>query len=124
MGKPTDPAGALAEASDELAQALDGLEQVVAAGDGPARLDDDGDLVIAPLSAEDVPPKAAALKAELTAMLPFAPIVPLLIELDQRSAFLDAFTPAAASSPAARSSSAICWRCCSPRDQPRRVPYG
>jgi TnpA family transposase len=94
VGKPTDPAAALAQASDELAQALDGLEQVLAAGDGPVRLDDDGDLVIAPLSAEDVPAEAVALKAELTAMLPFAPIVSLLIELDKRTAFLDVFTHA------------------------------
>ena len=39
------------------------------------RLDDDGDLVISPLSAEDVPAETVALKAELTEMLPFAPIV-------------------------------------------------
>ncbi len=33
-----------------------------------------------------------ALKAELTEMLPFAPIVSLLIEMDKRTGFLDCFT--------------------------------
>lgn len=80
------------ETSDELTEALDGLDQVLAAGDGPVRLDEDGDLVISPLSAEDVPVEAMALKAELTAMLPFAPIVSLLIELDGRIGLLDCFT--------------------------------
>lgn len=47
-------------------------------GDGPARLDDDGELVISPLVAEGIPAEAVALKAELTEMLPFAPIVSLL----------------------------------------------
>ncbi|MCE7011757.1 Tn3 family transposase [Kibdelosporangium philippinense] len=94
VGKPADPARALAAAEDELDQALGELEQVLAAGDGPVRLDDAGDLVISPLSAEDIPAEATALKAELTAMLPFAPIVSLLIELDKRTGLLDCFTHA------------------------------
>jgi TnpA family transposase len=58
-------------------------------------LDDEaGDLVISPLTAEDVPSEATALKAELTEMLPFAPIVSLLIELDKRTDYLDCFTHA------------------------------
>jgi hypothetical protein len=51
---------ALADATDELGEALDGLEQVLAAGDGPVRLGPDGDLVISPLTAEDVPAEATA----------------------------------------------------------------
>jgi Tn3 transposase DDE domain len=58
------------------------------------RLDSDGDLVISPLTAEDVPAEATALKAELTEMLPFAPIVSLLIEMDKRAGYLDCFTHA------------------------------
>ncbi len=50
--------------------------------------------MISPLSAEDVPAEATALKAELTEMLPFAPIVSLLIELDKRTGYLDCFTHA------------------------------
>src|SRR5690606_42056885 len=49
---------------------------------------------LAPLSSEDVPAEAVALKAELTEMLPFAPIVSLLIELDKRTGYLDCFTHA------------------------------
>jgi hypothetical protein len=48
--------------------------------------------VISPLSAEDIPAEAVALKAELTEMLPFAPIVSLLIEMEKRTGFLDCFT--------------------------------
>jgi hypothetical protein len=82
VGKPADPTRALAAAEDELDEALGELEEVLAGGDGPVRLDEAGDLVISPLTAEDVPAEATALKAELTEMLPFAPIVSLLIELD------------------------------------------
>jgi hypothetical protein len=94
VGKPADAARGLAEVEDELHTALGELEQTLAAGDGPVRLDAAGDLVISPLSAEDVPAEAVALKAELTAMLPFAPVVSLLIEMDRRTGFLDCFTHA------------------------------
>ncbi|MEU4376994.1 Tn3 family transposase [Pseudonocardia alni] len=94
VGKSADPAVALAAVADELSGALGELEQVLAAGDGPVRLDDAGDLVISPLTAEDIPGEAVALKAELTDMLPFAPIVSLLIELDGRIGLLDCFTHA------------------------------
>ncbi len=67
---------------------------MLARGEGPVRLDEGGDLVISPLTAEDVPAEAIALKAELTEMLPFAPIVSLLIELDKRTGYLDCFTHA------------------------------
>lgn len=94
VGKPADAATGLAQVEDELHAALGELEQALAAGDGPVRLDDGGELVISPLSAEDVPAEAVSLKAELTEMLPFAPIVSLLIEMDKRTGFLDCFTHA------------------------------
>lgn len=94
VGKPADALTGLAEVEDELRTALGELEQTLAEGHGPVRLDDEGDLVISPLSAEDVPAEAMALKAELTEMLPFAPIVSLLIEMDKRTGFLDCFTHA------------------------------
>jgi len=94
VGKPADLAPAVAAAQDELANALGELEEVLAARDGPVRIDEDGDLVISALTAEEVPTEAVALKAELTEMLPFAPIVSLLIELDKRTGFLDCFTHA------------------------------
>ncbi|MFI6180339.1 Tn3 family transposase [Nonomuraea sp. NPDC051191] len=94
VGKPADAASGLAQVSDELQTALGQLEQTLAEGDGPVRLDAAGDLVISPLTAEDIPAEAVALKAELTEMLPFAPIVSLLIEMDKRTRFLDCFTHA------------------------------
>ena len=92
VGKPADAPTGLAQVEDELHTALGELEQSLAVGGGAVRLDDEGDLVISPLSAEDIPAEAVALKAELTEMLPFAPIVSLLIELDKRTGFLDCFT--------------------------------
>jgi hypothetical protein len=119
VGKPTDGAEALARAADELHAALADLEAVLAAapeptssagggkrggrgggtgdGDGDSarvRLTDQGELVIPPLSAEDVPAEAAALKAALVERLPFAPIASLLVELDHHTGFLDCFTHA------------------------------
>ncbi|WP_264159296.1 transposase [Actinomadura rudentiformis] len=94
VGKPYDAAAGLARVEKELHTALGELEQTLAAGDGLVRLDEGGDLVISPLSAEDVPAEAVALKAELTEMLPFAPIVSLLIEMDKRTGFLGCFTHA------------------------------
>ncbi|MFI0487470.1 Tn3 family transposase [Actinomadura sp. 9N215] len=94
VGKPADAAAGLALLEEELHAALGELERTLAAGDGPVRLDEAGDLVISPLSAEDVPAEAVALKAELTEMLPFAPIVSLLIEMDKRTGFLGCFTHA------------------------------
>ncbi|WP_224392890.1 hypothetical protein [Pseudonocardia sp. ICBG1293] len=57
VGKPSDAATGLAEAEDELHTALGKLETTLAHGDGPVRLDDDGDLVISPLTAEDIRPR-------------------------------------------------------------------
>ncbi|MGW0522117.1 hypothetical protein [Crossiella sp. NPDC003009] len=110
VGKPVDAARALADAADELAEALDGLERVLAAGNGPVRLDGDGDLVISPLSAEDVPAEATALKAELTEMLPFAPIVSLLIEPCPKAA---ASTPSTTAPASPSTTPAPRWTCSS-----------
>ncbi len=94
VGKPADPGEALAAMTDELHEAVGELEAVLSGGDGPVCVDEGGDLVISPLTAEDVPAEAVSLKAELTEMLPFAPIVSLLIELDKRTGYLDCFTHA------------------------------
>ncbi len=53
---------ALTHVETELDTAVAELDGVLAHGEGPVRLDDDGDLVIGPLSAEDVPAEAAELK--------------------------------------------------------------
>jgi len=98
VGKPADGRAGLAQGLDELHTALGDLEQTLASTSadevGSVRLDADGNLVIPPLSAEDVPAEAGVLKEELAGMLPFAPIASLLIELDHRTGFLECFTHA------------------------------
>jgi hypothetical protein len=103
VGKPADAAAALAQADDEPHTALSDLQRVLADGSGPVRLTDAGDLVIPQLSAEDIPAEAAALKAELADLLPYAPVASLLVELDRRTGFLDCFTHAGGNRPARRS---------------------
>ncbi|MFI9533676.1 DUF4158 domain-containing protein [Nocardia fusca] len=94
VDKRADPAAALAALTDEWHTAVAELEKMLTTGDGPVRLDEAGDLVISPLTAEDIPTEAIELKAELTEILPYAPIVSLLIELDKRTGYLDCFTHA------------------------------
>ena len=97
-GKSSDAASALEQGKAELGAALEDLENVLASASskdiGAVRLDDDGNLVIPPLSAENLPAEARALREELAGMLPFAPVASLLIELDHRTGFLDCFTHA------------------------------
>nr|WP_243715358.1 Tn3 family transposase [Micromonospora sp. KC207] len=96
VGKPADGTAAVEQGLAELHTAVAELDEVLAAaapGDvGAVRLDEHGRLVIPPLSAEDIPAEANALKQELAGMLPFAPIASLLIELDHRTGFLACFT--------------------------------
>ncbi len=103
VGKPADAVQALAEGKRELHSALAALETVLAESGphdtGSVRLDEDGNLVIPPLSAEDAPTEAKAVKEELAGMLPFVPIAALLIELDHRTGFLSCFTHASGHKP-------------------------
>ena len=96
--KPASAADALAQGKEELHAALAELEKTLAGAlpddTGALRLDEDDKLVIPKLTAEDVPAEARELKDELAGMLPFAPIASLLIELDQRTRFLDCFVHA------------------------------
>jgi Domain of unknown function (DUF4158) len=89
VGKPASAADALALASDELHAALSDLEAQLArvGGTGEVRLGKDGELIIPPLTAEDVPAEASALRDELAAMLPRVPIASVLVELDARTGF-------------------------------------
>jgi hypothetical protein len=72
VGKPPGAADALAQGKEELHSALADLEKVLAGSlpedTGAVRLDSDDKLVIPPLTAEDVPAQAKALKAELAGM--------------------------------------------------------
>ena len=89
VGKPASAADALALANDELHAALSDLETQLAQGGGPGevRLGADGELVIPPLTAEDVPAEAEALRDELGALLPRIPIASVLVEIDARTGF-------------------------------------
>lgn len=90
VGKPVEAADALAAADDELHTALADLETQLAKGNpGEVRLTDDGELIIPPLTAEDVPAEADALRAELAGMLPRVPIASVLVEVDARTGFTD-----------------------------------
>jgi hypothetical protein len=82
-GKPASAADTLALANDELHAALSDLEAQLARGGGAGevRLGADGELVIPPLTAEDVPAEAEALRAELGALLPRVPIASVLVEV-------------------------------------------
>jgi Tn3 transposase DDE domain len=99
VGVPADRTEAFAKVETELDAAVSELDETLAHGEGPVRLDEDGDLVIPALSAEDVPTEAAELKDELIALLPFAPLASVLIELDRRTGFLDCFAHAGGAKP-------------------------
>jgi hypothetical protein len=88
---PDDAATALGRKQADLDEALGELNQALAVGTSPVRLDEDGNLVIPRLPAEDIPTEAGELKDELTALVPFAPIASVFIELDRRTGFLDCF---------------------------------
>jgi hypothetical protein len=110
VGVPAAPDAALARAQGELYTALGELDEMLGGGRDPVRLDEAGELVIGPLTAEDLHAEVAELREELTALLPFAPIVSVFIELDRHTGFLDCFTHAGGSTPVPASSSATCWR--------------
>jgi hypothetical protein len=95
-------ATALAGKQAELDDALSDLDEVLADGTQPVRLDEDGHLIISPLPAEDIPTEAGELKEELAALVPFAPIASVFIELDRRTGFLDCFTHAGGATPRSR----------------------
>ena len=56
--------------------------------------DEDGELVIPPLTAESVPAEADTLRDELVALLPRPRLASLLIELDNRIGFTEALVHA------------------------------
>jgi len=102
VGISADPTTGLSRVTAELHTALGELDHVLASGQGPIRLDDDGHLVVPRLTAEDLPSEVAELKTELTGLLPFAPIASVLVELDRRTGFLDCFTHAGGAKPRSR----------------------
>jgi TnpA family transposase len=88
VGKPAEAVDALAAADDELHTALADLEALLAKGTaGEVRLTHDGELIIPPLTAADVPAEADALRTELATMLPRVPLASVLV--DARTGFTD-----------------------------------
>ncbi|MGH3609362.1 MAG: Tn3 family transposase, partial [Pseudonocardiaceae bacterium] len=90
VNKPPEAATAIAAGTAELHTALADLDAQLATGQpGKIRLNDDGELIIPPLTAEDVPTEAEALRDELAAMLPRVPLASVLVEIDARTGFTD-----------------------------------
>jgi len=90
VDKPLDAGEAIAAATAELHTALADLDAQLAVGQpGQVRLGPDGELIIPPLTAEDVPTEAEALRDELAAMLPRVPLASVLVEVDARTGFTD-----------------------------------
>jgi TnpA family transposase len=90
VNKPREAPAAIAALTAELHIALADLDTQLGAGaPGQVRLNDDGELIIPPLSAEDVPTEAEALRDELAAMLPRVPLASVLVEVDARTWFTD-----------------------------------
>ncbi|MDQ2791694.1 MAG: Tn3 family transposase [Actinomycetota bacterium] len=90
VDKSPDAGTAIAVVTAELHTALADLDAQLAAGvPGQVRLNEDGELIIPPLTAEDVPAEAEALRDELAAMLPRVPLASVLVEIDARTGFTD-----------------------------------
>ncbi len=90
VGKSPVAADALAAADEELHTALGDLESQLSNGVvGEVRLTPDGELIIPPLSAEDIPGEAETLRDEMTTMLPRVPFAAVLVEVDAHTGFLD-----------------------------------
>ncbi len=65
-----------------------------AASEGLARIGEDGDLIVSPLPAEQIPAEANALAQAVAARLPQVHLPALIIEVDRDTRFSEAFTHA------------------------------
>ena len=72
---------------------------MLAAGDGPLRLDEHGQLHLTPLAAETVDPAVLAERDRLLARLPTVPLTEVLIEVDRETGFTSHLTHAADAQP-------------------------
>ena len=78
----------------QLRAALEAVEPVLAASGERIRLDDEGQLVVGRLPAEDLPEGTEELRDAVGARLPHLQISSLLIEVDASSGFTDYLTHA------------------------------
>ena len=100
-GTNTDPNEQLRQLEQDLHAAVADLERVLAepGTEGLARLDDDGDLIVAPLAAEQLPAEVEALALGVAARLPQVHLPALLIEVDRHTGFTEEFTHAGGAQP-------------------------
>ena len=100
-GTDFDPHSQLARLEDALHAAVAGLEHVLAdpGSEGLARLGEDGDLIVSPLPAEQLPADADILGVAAAARLPRVQLPALLIEVDRVTGFSEEFTHAGGAQP-------------------------
>ncbi len=95
-GSDAGPRQQLHRLDAELHDAVAALESVLAdpSSEGLARLGNDGDLIVSPRPAEQVPTGAEAIAEATSALLPRVQLPALLIEVDQMTGFSEEFTHA------------------------------
>ena len=100
-GADANPHRQLDRLEGELHAAIASLETVLAdpSTEGLARLGDDGDLIVSPLAAEQIPAAADELATACAARLPRVQLPALLIEIDQMTGFSQEFTHAGGAQP-------------------------
>ena len=100
-GADADPTRQLQRLEAELHAAVTDLERVLAdpTSEGLARVDENGDLIVSPLPAEQIPAEAEALAQAVAARLPQIHLPALLIEVDRDTRFSEAFTHAGGAQP-------------------------
>ncbi|MFC5203117.1 DUF4158 domain-containing protein [Streptomyces kaempferi] len=114
VGKPSAAQAALEGCREELQTAMGDLEKVLGgrkAGVGEVRLSEKGELIIPPLSAEEVPAEAAALRDELSSCCRWLRSPRCWWSWTAAPASWTASPTPAASSRERRSSSETCWLC-------------
>ncbi len=100
-GADADPTRQLQRLEAELHAAVTDLERVLAdpTSEGLARVDEDGDLIVSPLPAEQIPAEGEALAQAVATRLPQIHLPALLIEVDRGTRFSEAFTHAGGAQP-------------------------
>ena len=100
-GAGADPTRQLHRLEGELDAAVADLQRVLAdpTSQGLARVDDDGELIVSPLPAEQIPAAGEALAQAVAARLPQIHLPALLIEVDRDTRFSEAFTHASGAQP-------------------------
>ena len=100
-GSDPNPSRQLERLEAELHAAVAGLETILAdpGAEGLARLGADGELIVSPLPAEQVPAEADTLAEATSARLPRVQLPALLIEVDQLTGFSEEFTHAGGAQP-------------------------